>query len=130
MLAKFEKFLVQDSSSCAPLMLPREAWRRIASFDSTPFDSVGFEVPDSDLRDWFQHTFHFQELDPRSQISIGGYEKARWFSVKSGIGSAQLADLWLSTDSRELLILDFESRRVLGIISEEYDFEAHKFDIE
>lgn len=104
-------------------------WKKVSSVDANSFTSIDFDSPDPQLIEWFVNLIDTAGIGNSVLISVGGYTVKDWIALKVDASSGDTAKLWLSSESREMLICDVNRKRLLGITSEEYTYEGYHFEL-
>ncbi len=119
------KFTGFDSefTRCYP---PADAWRAVASMDSSAFDTINGDLPEEDLSRWLTGIVSREIRADRLLLSVGGQGSLPWAEIELLESTRALVTLWLKADSREILFADEGAGIILGLTCEEYTYEARK----
>lgn len=114
-----------ESDAACSRMLPIDAWKKVASFDSQPTGSVSVDAEPQQLSDWALSVLP-PVLGSRVFLSLGGYGSLPWIQVAIDDSARGLADLWMAIEAHEMLVMNDTMDRIIGLTEEEYEYEAHQ----
>lgn len=134
LISKFKGLHFNGFSKVADdIIPPSEAWKKVALIGLIPVTSIIYEVTTYELITWVADYLKSQNIKQNVFISIGGYRygsRFSWMDVSIDSDLSALANLWLATESQEVLFLDIYSCVVIGITCEEYTYDIYKIVLE